>query len=202
MALLEMQGGSHGYFYSLERDNEFHEQLEDYFNALFGYGVVAGGTVEDNGGISVLVPEGFQLAYGGLLFVLDDDQVYNGLANNALNTLWGRAKKTQASQSDQTELSTYVLELTSNTSDAEPAVAAGTAHWSRLAKVLTASGDIVTMMQGPPGKNLRLTDPLRAGRNTIGAGEVSIVEANESLLVAGPLTVSGVLWVHGKVTVI
>jgi hypothetical protein len=185
------------------RDDQRGFQIEDALAAALGYGVVSGGEIQDEGGLAVSLAAGTVLLYGYVRHEVAEDVPYNDAANGATNTIWGRIVRTTPVQNEasRTVASTWDVELAHTTDDSEPAEDGGM-PWIRLAFVTTAGADIVGRHQGPPGKNVRLLDPIRAGRTTIAADEVSIVEANESLLVPGPLTINGVLWVHGKVTVL
>lgn len=200
MAILESQGALYAAPFSKARDDQLREQLEDAFEALIGFGIVSGGRIVDNGGASVYLESGTIFFYNGVLYTLGSNVVYNGSADANLNTIWGRLVKTAASQSGDASrllLSTYAVSLTSNTTDIAPG-----ADYKRMAFVRVESMDITGINNAPPGKTVRLTDPLRSGKNTVAATGASVIESDEAQVILGPATIGGAWGVYGKAIVI
>lgn len=123
--------------------------------------------------------------------------VYNGIPDNASSTMWARLSRAAANQAILSDPDTYSLTFQSNTTDVAP-----DASYFRLAKVITASGAILSILNAVPDKYVRLADPLVQGKTTIGAGETAYVPAGESRLVTGPLVVAGTLQVDGRLVIL
>lgn len=208
VSLLDEQGVLYAAPYSKARDDRLRLQLTQSSDALEGWGVVSGASVIAGVGLSVTIEDGLVLYYGGVLFTLTADRAVS-LADDTLNTIWVRPYKTAASQSgDASRLLTATYDMTSpngivaNTTDAEPTVASGTARWTRLAKVRTASGAVTYILNAVLVRNLRRMDPLRRGQTTIDAGEAAVIDAGESIVIPGPLTNNGQIANYGRLAIL
>jgi hypothetical protein len=183
---------STGTKFSLARDTQLRTYLESLGNEANLTGVLSGGGLIDNGGVSVIVPAGVY-ASKGVVKETTADTTYNGLGATAVSYLFGRVVRTAASpQSDMTALDTYALSIDSNTTGALPAADVG---WFRLGVVETSGGDIIRLEFKPDfvpvagGPPLFPTEIAHHRTYTVWGGSQAVVYG--SLLIQGTLQVFG-----------
>jgi hypothetical protein len=180
------RGNTLQYLISTARTNQALDQLESFLLAALGSGVVSGGLVTTNGGLSIKVASGTVFAAQGVTLTLGADAVYNGCADNTVNTLWGRILRTAADPTHPADLDTYVLSLTSNTTDVTPG-----ADYFRLAKITTLGGAAVHFQNACLGKFIKLLEPWRLNRKRdLAAGDQQYVGAGEQFRWRGPVTLA------------
>lgn len=190
---LPRQGASVNQRYSLVRSNDMAAVIGGGMEVLFGQGVVSGCNLFDNTGLSMKIPSGARFWLAGAAMSLSADQVFNGCADNATNTVWATIARTPASQSLPNASDTWALSVTSNTTDTAP-----DAWHFRLAKVTTKSGKITAIQNSLAGKFVPVADLLRDGATLIPAGEGAYVPVNRSRVLAGSLVVNGCVAVDGR----
>lgn len=174
-----------GYPVSTARTDQGLNQIEAFLLAVLGSGVASGGVVSSNSGLSVKVASGTVFAAQGVLLTLAADAIYNGCADDTLNTLWGRILRTAADPTHPADLDTYTLDLTSNTTDVTPG-----SDYFRLAKILMSGGALISIENACLGKQPRLLAPWGQQRRDLAAGEYQYVGAGEQWRWRGPLTLA------------
>lgn len=139
-ALLPRQGKGYVMPYSLEVDQQLRQVLATGLDLGVGRGVVAGATVTDNGGLSVLFEStGTALFVGGLAWVLAADLPFNGLSDGVTNWVWGSIEVARRNQGNRTSLDTYTLKLQATVTSAVPDA---DHDWFLLVKVPTSGGAV------------------------------------------------------------
>lgn len=154
---LARQGTDYAKVYSLDRDNQLRAVLGSGFEGLLGSGILAGGRLADNGGLSVKLPSGTVLMQGGVVYTLTSDAVYNGCSNGATNTVWVKIARTQGSQAARANLDTWALAFDKTTDGSVP----DATGWINLGGPVT-SGGAITSINDPPGSSyVAVSAPLR-----------------------------------------
>lgn len=172
--------------FSLTRTNQLPSVLETAFGSLGWSGVVSGGEVIDNGGVSVKVGAGEFLSLGAS-HTETTDTTYNGLPADGTSYLWVRVAVTRATQTNPGDPDTYDLEIDDNTTGSPPAADAG---WFARAIVVTSGGDILSITHlnsTPPGL------ALPAGTTRIRLPQSYIIPPDTQSIVYGSFVNEGTL---------
>jgi hypothetical protein len=191
MSEFARQASSYSAGFSIERDAQLRTLLESLFNEAGGSGVISGGGLADNGGVSVLIEPGWY-ASKGVPLELTAAQTYNGLPSDGESVLWGKVTRTAANPSTRTDLDTYALSVDDTTTGSPPAENAG---WFRIGRATTVGGDITALafeadvVEGAMG--------LPVTPNVIHSHQAMFIPAGFQHLHYGDLRVDGDLRIDG-----
>lgn len=183
---------SGGTAYSLARSNQLRTLLESFGNEVGVSGVISGGGLEDNGGVSVSIPAGWW-ASKGIPLETTSATIFNGLPSAGESVVWGRVVRTAASpQTNMSALDTYALSVDDTTTGSPPAADVG---WFRIGRVTTVAGDITSIAFEPDIVEGALGLP--AGPTTIHSHQTMFIPAAFQYLHYCELWVNGDLRVDG-----
>lgn len=131
--------------WSLTRDTQFRTLLELLGNEGNLTGVLAGGGLVDNGGVSVVLLPGVY-ASKGVVLETTVNTTFNGLGSDATSGVWVRVVRTAATQTNPSLSDTFAIEVDDTTTGLPPAADAG---WMLIGPVTTAAGDITALEYTP-----------------------------------------------------
>lgn len=193
---LPLQNDTTGRLWSLARDTQLRDELEDGLDAVLGRGVIAGGEVTKTAALSVAVAAGTQFFSHGLRLTLASAAAYPSVPNSPSVTLWGRILRTAPDYTQVSTLATYALELNHTTDGSTPAGEG----WFKVAVIRVSAGSITSIDQAPPGKFVRATAPLPAGKLSVAAGETAEIPSGYGVVLP-KITVAGTLRINGTLRV-
>lgn len=182
--------------YSRTRSDQFRSLLESWGNEAGGSGVIFGGGIADNGGVSIKLLAGW-FASKWVPYELTTDQTYNGLPSDGVSALFARIERTAANPLSMTALDTYALLVDDNLTGALPAADLG---WFRLGEVETVAGDITRIVFDPDVVPIGGGPPVMP--TTIHAHRTQTVYAGYQSVVYGSLLIKGTLQVFGNLRVL
>lgn len=193
---LPRDGAASGKLYSRARSNQMRTELEDTWTNYNWNGVVSGGEITDNGGVSILVGAGTYVSEG-VSHVEASTTTYNSLPSSGTSTVWGRVNRTAASQDNKDDEDTYDLGISHTTDDSSPGVG-----YFRLGYVVTASGDILSINNGGSGKRPLHLDPCFDGSTSVASGQAGSVPSGKTYVKYGTFTVTGTVGIFGRLVIL
>ena len=182
---------------SLTRTLQMIGALEDGLASVLGSGVVSGGRVTHTTGYTIFIASGTVFFCGGYLLTLGSAQTYSAASASATVYVFAAITRTAANKANPTDLDTYALTVTHNTTGTSPG-----ATYFPMAVLKTDGAGVLSIMDAPDGKKLKIKSMFVTGANSLASTESECIGTNETRLVKGPITISGHLEVLGQLEVL
>ena len=179
--------------FSLPRDTQFRTYLELLANEAGWTGVISGGGLIDNGGVSIKIAAGVY-ASKGVVKDQTTETTYNGLPSDGTSQVWLRVVRTAATQTDPSLSDTFAIEAEDTTTGSPPAADAG---WFSLGYAVTVGGDITSLTYQPDWVQVHASPALTPSH--IQSHRSFWIPAGAQAVVYGDFRVDGDLQIDGDI---